>query len=99
MELGMSDAPAAPETDLADTPEGGDGGTAVATPPAEPAAESAEQDVTDGTTSEDDMRAVEKLFSFSGFVHVGPGARECEDGEDGSCGNPLHFHDWCRLPN
>jgi hypothetical protein len=55
--------------------------------------------VTDGTTSSDDSLTVEKMFNFSGFVHVGPGAAECEDGEDGSCGDPLHFHAWCRLPN
>ncbi len=46
-----------------------------------------------------DQRTVERLFQFSGFVHVGPGAADCEDGEDGSCGDPLHFHAWCRLPN
>ncbi len=96
----MSDAPAAHETDQGTASEG-DGATAVAEAPApvaeEPTAE--EQVVTEGTSSDEDARAVEKLFSFSGFVHVGPGARECEDGEDGSCGDPLHFHAWCRLPN
>src|SRR4051794_18457615 len=46
-----------------------------------------------------DERTVDRLFQFSDFVHVGPGAEECEDGEDGSCGDPLHFHAWCRLPN
>jgi hypothetical protein len=49
--------------------------------------------------SKADRAEVEKLFRFSGFVHVGPGAADCEDGEDGSCGDPLHFHAWCRLPN
>lgn len=44
-------------------------------------------------------RSVDKMFEYSSFVHVGPGASDCEDGEDGSCGDPLHFHAWCRLPN
>lgn len=41
----------------------------------------------------------QELFRFSEWVHVGPGAEECEEGQDGSCTNPLHFHAWCRLPN
>lgn len=44
-----------------------------------------------------------QLFKYSTWVHVGPGSEECEsvDEEAGecSCGNPLHFHAWCRLPN
>lgn len=41
----------------------------------------------------------QEMFRYAAFVHVGTGAAECEDGEDGSCGNALHFHAWCRLPN
>jgi hypothetical protein len=41
----------------------------------------------------------QEMFRYSAFVHVGAGAAECEDGENGSCGNPTHFHAWCRLPN
>jgi hypothetical protein len=44
-------------------------------------------------------RSVQDMFRFSDYVHVGPGADTCEDAENGSCGNPLHFHSWCRLPN
>jgi len=40
-----------------------------------------------------------QMFRYSDYVHVGPGAAECEDAEDGKCGNPLHFHVWIRLPN
>lgn len=46
---------------------------------------------------------VERLFRYSSWVHVGPGAEGCEDvnEEEGknACSNPLHFHAWCRLPN
>jgi len=40
-----------------------------------------------------------ELFRYSAFVHVGPGADDCDEGEKGTCQNPLHFHAWCRLPN
>lgn len=40
-----------------------------------------------------------QIFHYSGYVHVGPGAEECEEGEAGSCSDPLHFHAWCRMPN
>jgi hypothetical protein len=49
--------------------------------------------------SEAEQRSSSDLFKFSTYVHIGPGAAECEDRENGSCGNPLHFHAWCRLPN
>lgn len=49
--------------------------------------------------SDGERRGLAEIFRFSMFVHVGPGAETCEDGEDGSCGNPTHFHAWCRLPN
>jgi hypothetical protein len=52
-----------------------------------------------------------KLNHHSGYVHVGPGAAECECIKavdrggalvlmpDGSCTDPEHLHVWCRLPN
>jgi hypothetical protein len=40
-----------------------------------------------------------RLFEFSRYLHVGPKAEECEEGEEGTCQNPLHFHAWVRLPN
>lgn len=46
-----------------------------------------------------ESRNSSQMFEFSRFVHVGPGAEECEDGENGSCQNPAHFHAWIRLPN
>lgn len=50
-------------------------------------------------TSPAEHRTPDVLFRYSEFVHIGPGADHCEDGTDGSCGDPLHFHAWCRLPN
>lgn len=44
-----------------------------------------------------------QMFAFSSFIHVGPGAAECEAIDrqtfDCSCSNPAHFHAWARLPN
>jgi hypothetical protein len=44
-----------------------------------------------------------QLFRYATWVHIGVDAEDCEDvnEETGevSCGNPLHFHAWCRLPN
>lgn len=46
---------------------------------------------------------VSQLYTWSAWVHVGPGAENCEaineaDGQN-DCSNPLHFHAFCRLPN
>lgn len=45
----------------------------------------------------------ERLYRFSSWLHVGPGAENCEavNEETGAndCADPLHFHAWCRLPN
>jgi hypothetical protein len=57
----------------------------------------AEQPVT--ATVSDSTRSTQELFKFSTWVHVGLGAEDCEEGDTGACGNPLHFHAWCRLPN
>lgn len=46
-----------------------------------------------------ESRDSSRMFEFSRYVHVGPGAEECEDGENGRCQNPAHFHAWIRLPN
>lgn len=58
-------------------------------PPEEPQAE----------TSPAEKQGLTEMWAFSRYVHVGPGAEECEEAQDGSCANPLHFHAWCRLPN
>lgn len=39
------------------------------------------------------------MFRYSAYLHVGPGAEECEHREDGQCEERSHFHAWCRLPN
>lgn len=50
-------------------------------------------------TSPAEARHPQELYKYSEWVHVGPGAEECENGMDGECNNSLHFHAWCRLPN
>lgn len=50
-------------------------------------------------TTTGETRNSSQMFEFSRFIHVGPGAVECEDGENGGCQNPAHFHAWIRLPN
>lgn len=46
---------------------------------------------------------ISQVYRWSAWVHVGPGAEECEavNEEQGvnDCSNPLHHHLWCRLPN
>jgi hypothetical protein len=44
-------------------------------------------------------RSAEELFQWSGYVHVGTGAQECEHGRDGECTEATHFHAWLCLPN
>lgn len=43
-------------------------------------------------------RSSEELFEWSGYVHVGKGAEECEKRLEG-CKDPHHFHGWVCLPN
>ncbi len=45
------------------------------------------------------IRSDKQLFRFSTWIHVGPGAETCDEGEQGTCSDPLHFHAWARLPN
>lgn len=49
-----------------------------------------------------------QLFKYATWVHLGPGAEDCESlelNEQGDvvsasgCGDAAHFHAWCRLPN
>lgn len=40
-----------------------------------------------------------RVNDYTAYVHVGPGAEECEHREDGKCQVADHFHAWCRLPN
>lgn len=46
-----------------------------------------------------EVATASRMFKFSRYLHIGPGAEECEEGETGDCNNPLHFHAWLRLPN
>jgi predicted ATP-binding protein involved in virulence len=59
--------------------------------PAEP------QETHDGEA--DATRSTAELFQWSGYVHVGGGAEECEHGVDGECQDSKHFHAWVCLPN
>lgn len=58
-----------------------------------------EQNETAVETSPAEAQAPQELFRYSEYVHVGPEAGSCEEGENGACANPLHFHAWCRIPN
>lgn len=75
----------------------------AATPPAEPEAPPVVAETPEAPAeperSSAETRNSSQMFEFSRYIHVGPGAVECEDGEDGSCMNPAHFHAWIRLPN
>jgi hypothetical protein len=62
-----------------------------AAPPAEP------EETHDGAAEA--TRSTEELFQWSGYVHVGRGAEDCEHGLDGECVDPEHFHAWVCLPN
>src|SRR4051794_11552830 len=42
---------------------------------------------------------VQKLLRYADYVHVGPGADACPEGEKGTCQDPFHFHAYCRMPN
>lgn len=46
-----------------------------------------------------ESRDSSQLFEFARYVHVGPGADDCPDADNGKCSNTLHFHAWIRLPN
>lgn len=54
-------------------------------------------------STERDRTGAGQMFRWSTWVHVGPGAENCEDVDEAagtvSCESPLHFHAWCRLPN
>lgn len=39
------------------------------------------------------------MHRYSGYVHLGAGAEDCEHATDGACQERDHFHAWCRLPN
>lgn len=53
--------------------------------------------------SQEERKPGSQLYRYSTWVHVGPGAEECEavneEAGTNECSNPLHFHAWCRLPN
>ncbi len=53
----------------------------------------------DPPVAEAEKQAVDALFKWSQWLHVGDGAATCEHGIDGSCKDHSHFHAWCRLPN
>lgn len=59
----------------------------------------AEEQVTRPTDAAAKNASAGQMFHYSGYVHVGPGATTCDEGEKGTCSNPAHFHAWCRMPN
>lgn len=69
----------------------------VATPPAEAAPPADAPQSYDGAAEA--TRSTAELFEWSGYVHVGGGAEECEHGLDGQCSVARHFHSWVCLPN
>jgi hypothetical protein len=72
--------------------------TAPETPPVEvPAAEAPPTEAPESSHAEEATPA--KMHRWSSYLHVGPGAAECPDGENGACTEKEHFHAWCRLPN
>lgn len=93
----MSDTPDTQQPVAA--PPAGDG--APTPEPEAPAAESAqaENPETGPERTSGETRNSSQMFEFSRYVHVGPGADECPDGENGACNHPAHFHAWIRLPN
>jgi hypothetical protein len=68
-----------------------EGSVATPTAPAEPHASY------DG--SAEATNSTEQLFQWSGYVHVGTGAEQCEHRSDGACTETEHFHGWVCLPN
>lgn len=68
-------------------------------PPVAPPSPNGSQPPPDAETSPAERQDLTTMYQYSEYVHLGPGAEECEDKENGSCGNPTHFHAWCRLPN
>lgn len=60
--------------------------------------EISEQEVP-GVVAEAQKDSEQSLFRWNAWIHVGAGAAECQNGTDGSCSDPAHFHAWCRLPN
>lgn len=63
--------------------------------------QSATQAVTE--TSPAERQGHDQIFQHSRYLHLGPGAEDCEDVDEEhfvcNCGNPLHFHAWLHTPN
>lgn len=66
---------------------------------ASPAAPAAVAEAPEPERSDAETAQPSKLNKYSTYVHVGPGAEECEHGTDGACADREHLHVWCRLPN
>lgn len=54
---------------------------------------------TEVPVAEAEKPAVDSMFKWSEWVHLGVGAEECGHAKDGKCADPEHFHAWVRLPN
>lgn len=47
----------------------------------------------------DAAKSPERMWRWSAWVHIGPGAEDCAKAETGDCEDEDHVHAWCRLPN
>lgn len=61
--------------------------------------EVATEEAVEQETPEPALVEGDKLFKYSDYVHVGPGADVCDGMANGECDDPEHFHAWVRLPN
>lgn len=64
-----------------------------------PEAQPEAADVPPAEESPGEARTPEQVTRWNQFLHIGEGAEECPDGENGRCKNSAHFHAFCRLPN
>lgn len=59
--------------------------------------------MTDTPTPTPAEQAPASLYKYSTWVHVGHGAEDCTEVDEAAgtarCGDPSHFHSWCRIPN
>lgn len=59
--------------------------------------------MSDTPTPTPSEKAPASLYRYSAWIHVGHGAEGCSEVDEAGgvsrCGDPSHFHSWCRIPN